>query len=129
MAQKRNQKYQDPVVGLITGRMVTRTDAEGKNIQVFKPFKINPNPTLHLLRKVKGHKFSEDQILTHERLRLMPSTINHEEFHKSDAEKAELKKRKKEHNTILRKAGLNPQTRLNVSLPMSLGSLRELRAL
>lgn len=120
MAQARRRKDQDPVIGLISGRMVTRKDPEGKTIQVFQPFKHNPNPTLHELRKVKGTRFTEDQILTFERLRLMPISIDREIFKKSDAERANLKQMKKEHKSTLVKAGLNPSQRLNISDPQIL---------
>ena len=99
MAQAR-RKDQDPVIGLLSGRMVTRTDEEGRSIQVFQPFKKNPNPTLHELRKLKSHR-TDDDILSFEGLRLMPLNIDYNLFVKSDAEKARLKKAKKEFKSTL----------------------------
>lgn len=127
MAQKRQRKDQDPVIGFISGRMVQRIDSEGKTIQVFQPFKRNPSPTLQELRKAKSSRFTEDEILTHEGLRLFPSQIDFSVFEKSDKEKELLTLRKKEHKSTLVKAGFNPSQRLNISSPMFLGSLRELR--
>jgi len=121
MAQARKKKYkdQDPVIGLISGRMVPEKDAEGKVVMVFRPMKRNPHPTLRELRKIKSHR-TEDDILSFERLRLMPLSIDWECFAKSDAEKAALKKAKKEHKSTLVKAGFNPSLRLNIGKPQVL---------
>lgn len=118
MAQAR-RRDQDPVIGLISGRMVQQKDAEGKMVRVFQPFKRNPNPTLHELRKIKSHR-SDDDILSFERLRLMPLSIDRSEFAKSDAEKAKLKEAKAEHKSTLVKAGFNPSQRLNICEPQVL---------
>jgi hypothetical protein len=120
MAQSKKQyKDKDPVIGLISGRMVMEKDREGKLVKVFKPMRRNPNPTLAELRKLKSHR-TEDDILSFEKLRLMPMVINYEEFAKSDAEKAKLKEAKKNHKSTLVKAGFNPSSRLNIGEPQIL---------
>ena len=117
MAQSKKQyKDKDPVIGLISGRMVMEKDKEGKLVKVFKPMRRNPNPTLTELRKIKSHR-TEDDILSFEKLRLMPLNIDFNVFVKSDAEKARLKKAKKEHKSTLVKAGFNPSLILNIGEP------------
>lgn len=120
MAQPRRRQEQDPVIGLISGRMVPVKNAKGETSLVFQAFKLNPNPTLKELRKQKGDRFSEDQILSFERLRLAPLNLDKTCFKKSAGEITKLKEAKKENRLLVRKAGFNPNLRLNVSAPQVL---------
>jgi hypothetical protein len=120
MSKNNRRKDQDPVIGLISGRMVSEKGIDGKVVMVFKAFKLNPNPPLKDLLKEKEERFSEDEILVHAGLRLRPINIDKSCFQKTDAEKAELKRYKKSHKSTLVKAGFNPSQRLNICNPQVL---------
>lgn len=118
--KKRNDNY---VIGLLSGRIgnVTVNTLDGpKLVQVFKPFKFNPNPTLHEIRKNRGEKFTEDQTMIYEGLRHRRIFINYDEFAKNDEEKLALKEAKSKHKSTLIKLGFNPKFRLNISEPQIL---------
>lgn len=114
-----NRREQDYVVGLLSGRWVQSKDLEGKVASIFQPYKRNPNPTLNELRKLKSHR-SEDDIMSFERLRQLPVSIDRSIFAKSPAEKKVLKEAKKEHKSTLVKAGFIPSQRLNICEPQVL---------
>lgn len=107
-------------IGLMQGNFATKRDEEGRMVNVFIPRQVNEYPTLHELRKVKGHRFSDDQILTFERLRHNLLVIDRSEFAKTSEEKEKLKAHKLKHNATLRKAGFSPSVRLNVTEPQVL---------
>lgn len=116
------RRYQDPVIGLLTGRYVMVRDSEGKLVKSWRPQKTNPNPPLSQLLKEKGFRFSEDEIMIQERLRASALVIDKTVFVKTNGEKARLKEIKAELKSTLVKAGFNPSQRLNLAEPMTLRS-------
>ena len=120
----RKRKHHDYVVSLLTGRFVTGKvqDEFGdiREIQVFEPSSVNKYPTLQQLRKDKGHRFSDDDILTYERLRNHALKVDTSVFAKTPTEKLKLIRAKREHKSTLIKAGFNPKLRLNISEPQIL---------
>lgn len=120
----RKKRRSDYVVSLLTGRFVTKQGKDEfgnlKVIQTFEPATHNKYPTLHQLRRDKGHRFSDDQILTFERLRCNSLVLDRSVFAKTANEKLRLKKAKRNHKSTLIKAGFSPKRRLNISEPQVL---------
>lgn len=116
--QRRQQK--DYVIGLISGKVVSQRDIEGKLIKVFKPTVHNKYPTLSRLMDQKSERLTEDDIMVGENLRGRHLRIDRSWFSKSRKEAAELKRVKNAHKKEMRRAGFNPNTRLNISEPQIL---------
>jgi hypothetical protein len=86
-------------------------DGKGK----FVPFRINENRPINEIRE--NTKDALHDIMYRENLWPSLVDINHEEFRKSELDKKYVKGVKNRHKQLVREAGFNPKTRLNISEP------------
>jgi hypothetical protein len=117
MAKGRRNDY---VQGLITGKFEDKVDATtGKSVRVFVPRTRNKYNTIGGLLSQADH-LSHQEVLEREGIIYPTLVIDYSVFKKRPREKRYLVKRKLEHRQSLRKAGFNPNNRLNISAPMRL---------